>query len=82
MVAQGFSGTIALKVDSGNVYATIDDGNGPTGSVVRVPVTGGTPTVLASSEWGPYGLAVDGNCVYWADMESADGPGAIMMVAK
>ena len=82
VVANGFTGTIALKVDSGNVYATIDRGNNPTGSVVRVPVTGGTPTVLASSQWDPYGLAVDGNCVYWADMESANGPGAIMMVAK
>jgi len=82
VVAHGFAGTIALKVDSGNVYATIAKGNNPTGSVVRVPVTGGTPTVLASSQWDPYGLAVDGNCVYWADMESVNGPGAIMMVAK
>jgi hypothetical protein len=82
VVAQGFQGTMALQVDSGNAYATIARGNGPTGTVVRVPVTGGATTVLASSQWDPDGLAVDGQCVYWADVDSAGGLGAIMTVAK
>jgi len=82
VVAQGFQGTVALQVDSGNAYATIARGNGPTGTVVRVSVTGGATTALASSQWDPDGLAVDGQCVYWADVESAGGLGAIMTVAK
>ena len=80
VIANGFSGTMALKADSGNVYASISLGNGPTGSVVRIPVTGGPPTVLAGSQWIPSGLALDATCVYWADADL--GGGTIMAAAK
>jgi hypothetical protein len=53
---------IAIAVDATNVYWTDDSAPG----VLKVPVSGGTPTTLASGTV-PQGIAIDATSVYWAD---------------
>ncbi len=60
-----------LALDSVFVYFTdqgsVDDPMDPGGSVQRVPIDGGTVTILASGN-DPYGIAVCGDFVYWTDI--------------
>jgi hypothetical protein len=35
------------------------------GQILRVPMSGGTPEVLASRQWQARGLAVDADCIFW-----------------
>jgi hypothetical protein len=65
VLATGFNGATSLKLDSGNLYASGANGNGPKGAILRVPVTGGTPTVVVSTQWSAYDIAVDATYVYW-----------------
>jgi hypothetical protein len=67
---QGFPQGIA--VDSSNVYWLNDgvsaDGSGPPirgGSVMAVPIGGGSPTVIAPSQPEPQAIAADGSSIYW-----------------
>jgi hypothetical protein len=53
---------IAIAVDATNVYWT-----GSSGTVMKVPVNGGTPATLASSQDQPEAIAVDGTSVYWTN---------------
>jgi hypothetical protein len=82
VLASGFSGATSLKLDSGNLYASVTGGNGPYGSILRVPVTGGTPTVLASAQWGAYDVAVDATYVYWTNFGGPTGTGTVMVAPK
>ncbi|MFF0284098.1 hypothetical protein ACFYSW_27705 [Rhodococcus aetherivorans] len=41
-----------------------------TGRVLSVPVTGGTPTPIATGLNRPYGIAVSGGIVYVAEIEA------------
>jgi hypothetical protein len=50
-----------IAVDATSVYWTAGEGGG---SVVKVPVDGGTPTTLAVAQ-GPEGIAVNATTVYW-----------------
>ena len=61
-VVESFSGSMALAVDGTNLYWTED----LNGTVMKVPLAGGTPTVLASGQYGAVGIAVDATNVYWA----------------
>ncbi len=55
------------------------------GSVVKMPIAGGTPTTLAGGQVGPVCIAVDATSVYWCDQGTcpSDGGacnGAVMKV--
>lgn len=65
----------AVATDSQFVYFTSDATDG---FVRKVPVGGGTPTVIADHQAQPFGIAVDDACVYWSNF--ADGK--IMIAPK
>jgi hypothetical protein len=81
-LATGFSATTSLRLDSGQLYAALEGGNGPYGSILRVPVTGGRPTLVASAQWGVSDLAIDATSVYWINFGSPTGDGAVMVASK
>lgn len=62
-LASGQRAPWGLVVVGGNVYWA-DFGSG---SILTVPVTGGTPVVLASGQDGPSALAVHGSDLYWTN---------------
>jgi hypothetical protein len=67
--------SIAVAVDTTSLYWTSSgywSSGFMTGSVMKMPFTGGTPITLASNQSNPGSIAVDGTNVYWANA----GPGA------
>ncbi len=81
VLAGGFAGTTSFAVDSAHVYAAVATGSGTDGAIVRVPVAGGSPTVLAAAQWLPQHVAVDANFVYWTNF-SGPVSGAILRAPK
>jgi hypothetical protein len=65
---------LALVVDGASVYWTEYNA----GTVMKVAVGGGTPTVVASGQLGPNGLTADATSLYWTD----DLGGMVMKLAK
>jgi hypothetical protein len=61
-------GTSVYWVDATSVY-WVDHGvsGNNNGTVMKVALDGGTPTVLASGHNAPIGIAVDATSVYWTD---------------
>ena len=65
----------AIAVDDSNVYWTnYDNGYGPSaggsttsGTVMKVPLTGGTPVTLAQGLQNPWGIALDATNVYFSN---------------
>jgi hypothetical protein len=77
-----------IAVDSTNVYWVAGTTDASSGSIMIVPVAGGTPTVLAPESGEPAHIAVDASFVYWGDMSPSGGVlkapltgGSPMMVA-
>jgi hypothetical protein len=65
----------SLAIDSSYVYFT----NAGAGTVSKMPLAGGAPTVLATNQSGPWRIALDATSVYWgADQDG----GSVMKVAK
>ena len=64
-----------LAVDEQNVY--FGRSSSPSGAIFRVPVTGGTPMMIAPSSGGAGPIAMDDVAIYWID-----GRGLIMKLAK
>jgi hypothetical protein len=56
---------IFVAVDAASVYWT--DGSG---TIMKVPLGGGTPTTLASGQNGPWAIAVDATSLYWTESYS------------
>jgi hypothetical protein len=66
-------GNIRLLVSGGTLYWT----NKTAGTVNSVPVTGGTPKVIAMAQHVPNPVAVDGTSIYWGN----DGDRTVMKQA-
>jgi hypothetical protein len=58
----------ALAVDDNNIY--FSQTNAPEQTIAKMPLTGGTTTVLAKAD--PMGIAVDANNLYWIDGNTVD----------
>ncbi len=73
-----------LAVDAHNVYWTdLGSSSGGTtqvGSVLSVPIDGGTVATLATARPSPGGIAVDATDVYWVDFGTITPPGDVMKV--
>jgi hypothetical protein len=53
---------------NGTVYwSNYGSGSGSDGTIVSLPLAGGTPSTLASGLWTPQGIAADGTYVFWAE---------------
>jgi hypothetical protein len=63
-IVSGQDSPYAIAVDSTNLYWT-NQGTSYAGTVMSIPLSGGTPTTLASGQYQPFQIAVDGANVYW-----------------
>jgi DNA-binding beta-propeller fold protein YncE len=60
---------MSVAVDGTSVYWT-NVAYGGLGQVVKVPLSGGSPTTLVSDQSSPWGIAVDATSVYWTNQGS------------
>jgi hypothetical protein len=84
MLAGNLSAPEAIAVDAHNVYWTnlgplgVDNLPAPNGgSVMRVPIGGGTITTIATAQAAPVAILVSGSTVYWSQY-GITAPGLIM----
>jgi hypothetical protein len=86
VAASGQDAPQGITVDTVNVYWTnagTAAGNYLDGTVMKMPLAGGTPTAIATGQALPTGIATDGVNVYWADLGTAANnyaDGSIVMV--
>ena len=60
-----------VAVDSTSVYWTNGGNTDGSGTVMKLPLDGGTPVTLAADLNNPCGIAVDSTNVYWTDRGNA-----------
>jgi len=73
---------LSLAIDGTHLYWTSNGsatGGDKIGTVSKVPLDGGSPTVLATVDDWPYDLAVDATHVYWTNFSTG---GYLMKVPK
>lgn len=57
---------VDLAINATHLYYISNTSAGPnTGAVVKIPLAGGAPITLASSQPNPQAIAIDGSNVYW-----------------
>ena len=88
VIASGQSRPFAVAADAGGVYWTnapdCSGDNLPSGSVMALPLAGGSPVVVASSEVCPQAMVTDGDYVYWIreNVSNVAGDDAIVRAKK
>jgi hypothetical protein len=67
---------IGIAVKGGFAYYTERGSSSttPTGTITRVPISGGTPTVLATAQFVPVDLTLDDTSIYWVNAGSPNTP--------
>ena len=68
-----------MAIDATNVYWTNSGTSSKSyldGAVMMVPISGGTPTTIASNQTYPNSIAVDATSVYWTNFRD----GTVMTV--
>jgi hypothetical protein len=82
VVASGLPFPTGIVVDAKNVYWTNDDWTAPNlGTIMAVPLAGGTPTTLVAEQDLLNYLAVDDTNIYWTNCGS-NGDGTVMSMPK
>jgi hypothetical protein len=66
-IATGQNSPSGIAIDSANAYFAAAASGSPNGNVMKAPLDGGAPVVLAMGGQ-PDSLAVDSTTVYWADV--------------
>lgn len=74
--AQGFLDGLVASDDS--VYVAVTEGD-----ILRIPVAGGAPEMLATGQAAPAQITMDASCVYWTNTAVTAGPvGAVMRAPR
>jgi hypothetical protein len=76
-LAEAQNAPLGIAVNATDVYWVNEEiaaVNFIDGTVMSVPIAGGTPNALASNQ-SPYGIALDATNVYWTGVDSAAVPG-------
>jgi hypothetical protein len=80
LAAIGSGAQIGIALDANYVYWTENDPSN--GSVMRVPIRGGTAVALATGQSSPGGIASDASYVYWTTDGVQSGSGAVVRAHK
>ena len=71
-----------IAVDATHVYWVAGTVNLADGVVMKVPIAGGPPVMLASGQAQPIAVAVDATSVYWTNAGDVHGGSVVKLTPK